>query len=51
VMLKCGLVFERDFVWPEDVLVGRSEEERAGVKYSITRARWLDLVGRGAPRD
>ncbi len=43
VMLKCGLVFERDFVWPEDVLAGHSEEERAGVKYSITRERWLAL--------
>lgn len=50
VMLKCGLLFERDFVWPEDVLAGRSEEERAGVKYSITRARWLGLGGRAAPR-
>jgi RimJ/RimL family protein N-acetyltransferase len=43
VMEKCGLAFERDFVWPEDVLAGRTEEERAGVKYSITRPRWLAL--------
>ena len=50
VMLKCGLVYERDFVWPEDVLAGRSEQERAGVKYSITRARWFELGGRAAPR-
>jgi RimJ/RimL family protein N-acetyltransferase len=50
VMLKCGLAFERDFVWPEDVLAGRPEDERAGVKYSITRARWLGLADRPAPR-
>ena len=48
VMEKCGLAFERHFVWPEDVLAGRSEEERAGVKYSITRARWLELGTRPA---
>ena len=41
VMEKCGLVFERDFVYPEDVIAGRSEEERAAVKYSITRPAWL----------
>jgi RimJ/RimL family protein N-acetyltransferase len=40
VMEKCGLVYERDFVWPEDVLAGRPEEERAGVKYSITLPSW-----------
>jgi RimJ/RimL family protein N-acetyltransferase len=43
VMEKCGLAYERDFVWPEDVLAGRTEDERAGVKYSITRPRWLAL--------
>ena len=48
VMRKCGLVFEREFVWPEDVLAGRPEEERAGVKYSITRVRWLELSSRPA---
>jgi RimJ/RimL family protein N-acetyltransferase len=41
VMEKCGLVYERDFVWPEDVLAGRSKAERAGVKYAITRSCWL----------
>lgn len=41
VMEKCGFVYERDFVWPEDVLAGRSEDERAGVKYSLTLRRWL----------
>ena len=41
VMQKCGLEFERDFVYPEDVLQGRDEAERAAVKYSITRPAWL----------
>jgi RimJ/RimL family protein N-acetyltransferase len=41
VMEKCGLAFECDFVYPEDILAGRSEAERAAVKYSITRRRWL----------
>jgi RimJ/RimL family protein N-acetyltransferase len=41
VMEKCGLAFECDFVYPEDILAGRSEAERAAVKYSITRPRWL----------
>jgi RimJ/RimL family protein N-acetyltransferase len=41
VMEKCGLVFERDFVYPEDVIAGRSEDERAAVKYSITHPAWL----------
>jgi RimJ/RimL family protein N-acetyltransferase len=35
------LAFECDFVYPEDILAGRSEAERAAVKYSITRPRWL----------
>jgi RimJ/RimL family protein N-acetyltransferase len=41
VMEKCGLVFEKAFVYPEDVLAGRADDERAAVKYSITRAAWL----------
>jgi RimJ/RimL family protein N-acetyltransferase len=41
VMRKCGLDFECDFVYPEDVLQGRDEIERAAVKYSITRPAWL----------
>jgi RimJ/RimL family protein N-acetyltransferase len=41
VMQKCGLEFECDFVYPEDVLQGRDETERAAVKYSITRPAWL----------
>jgi RimJ/RimL family protein N-acetyltransferase len=40
VMEKCGLAYECDFVYPEDVLAGRSEGERAAVKYSITRSAW-----------
>ena len=43
VMRKCGLAFERDFVYPEDVIAGRAEHERAAVKYSITRPAWLAL--------
>jgi len=40
VMEKCGLAFEGDFVFPEDILEGRSAEERSAVKYSITRSQW-----------
>ena len=40
VMEKCGLEFEQDFVYPEDVLQGRDESERAAVKYSITFDAW-----------
>jgi RimJ/RimL family protein N-acetyltransferase len=45
VMEKCGLRFERDFTWPQEVLPGRSEQERAGVKYSLTRGQWLAAWG------
>jgi len=41
VMQKCGLDFECDFVYPEDVIQGRDETERAAVKYSITLPAWL----------
>lgn len=40
VMEKCGLRYERDFTFPQDVLEGRRAEERAAVKYSITRSQW-----------
>jgi hypothetical protein len=40
-MHKCGLQFERCFVYPEDVIAGRPEAERAAVKYSVTRSAWL----------
>lgn len=45
VMEKCGLGWERDFEWPEDVMPGRSAAERAGVKYSLTRRQWLPQQG------
>jgi RimJ/RimL family protein N-acetyltransferase len=41
VMQKCGLRYERDFVYPEDVIAGRSERERTAVKYSLGREDWL----------
>jgi RimJ/RimL family protein N-acetyltransferase len=40
VMEKCGLAYECDFVYPEDILAGRSEAERAAVKHSVTRSSW-----------
>jgi RimJ/RimL family protein N-acetyltransferase len=40
VMQKCGLRYECSFVYPEDVIAGRSETERAAVKYSITQSGW-----------
>jgi RimJ/RimL family protein N-acetyltransferase len=43
VMRKCGLEFEKDFVYPDDATPGRSEADRAAVKYSITRADWPAL--------
>ena len=50
VMQKCGLEFERDFEYPEDVIAGRSAAERAAVKYSITRTAWLERQARGTAR-
>jgi len=41
VMEKCGLRRTGAFVYPEDVIAGRAAEERAAVKYAITRAQWL----------
>ena len=40
VMEKCGLEFERDFEYADDVTPGRAPAERAAVKYSITRLQW-----------
>jgi len=40
VMEKCGLAYECGFVYPEDILAGRSEAERAAVKYSVTQSCW-----------
>lgn len=45
VMRKCGLAFECAFVYPEDVLAGRDEHERAAVKYSLARPDWLSRRG------
>ena len=41
VMQKCGLAYERDFIYPEDVIAGRSAQERTAVKYSLGREDWL----------
>ena len=40
VMQKCGLHYAGGFVFPEHVLEDRSESERAGVKYCVTREQW-----------
>ena len=45
VMRKCGLAWECDFVYPEDVLAERNAAERAAVKYSLTRLDWLSRPG------
>jgi len=37
VMEKAGLHFECEFIWPESVLSGWTEEERKGVKYKKER--------------
>jgi RimJ/RimL family protein N-acetyltransferase len=40
VMEKCGLRRVGEFVYAQDVIDGRSEAERAAVKYAITRPEW-----------
>ena len=45
VMEKCGLRYVGDFVYAQDVIAGRSEDERAAVKYVITRSEWLSRQG------
>lgn len=45
VMQKCGLRFAGRFEYPQDVLAGRSVEERAAVKYALTRTEWLSPPG------
>ena len=40
VMEKCGLTFEQNFEYADDVIAGRTPAERAAVKYSITRSQW-----------
>jgi RimJ/RimL family protein N-acetyltransferase len=45
VMQKCGLTRAGEFVFPEDMLHGGSAEERAAVKYVVTRSAWLAQQG------
>lgn len=45
VMEKCGLRLAGDFVYPADVIAGRTPEERAAVLYVITRTEWLSQRG------
>jgi len=41
VMQKIGLRFEKDFVYPADIAFDLKEEERAAVKYSLSRADYI----------
>jgi RimJ/RimL family protein N-acetyltransferase len=45
VMEKCGLRRTATFLYPDDVIPGRSEQERTAVKYSITRRDWRAAAG------
>jgi RimJ/RimL family protein N-acetyltransferase len=45
VMQKCGLRYAAAFLYGEKAIPGRSEEERAAVKYEITRSEWLSQQG------
>jgi RimJ/RimL family protein N-acetyltransferase len=40
VMEKSGLRFEKEFLWGAEVLPDWTEEERRGVKYSLTQRAW-----------
>jgi RimJ/RimL family protein N-acetyltransferase len=40
VMQKCGLRTAGRFEYPQDLIAGRTKEERAAVKYALTRAEW-----------
>jgi RimJ/RimL family protein N-acetyltransferase len=42
VMQKCGLKFETEFVYPEHILRGGTEEQRRAVKYSLRREEWIE---------
>jgi RimJ/RimL family protein N-acetyltransferase len=42
VMQKCGLTLEENFVYPEHILRGGTEDARRAVKYSALRDEWLD---------
>ena len=50
VMEKCGLRRVGEFVYAQDVIDGRSEQERAAVKYAITRPEWDALSRQGISR-
>ena len=45
VMQKCGLRHVGRFEYPQDVIAGRSAEERAAVKYELTRPEWASRTG------
>ncbi|HET9693004.1 MAG TPA: GNAT family N-acetyltransferase [Steroidobacteraceae bacterium] len=45
VMQKCGLRFVGRFEYPQDVIGGGSAEQRAAVKYALTRNEWLSRRG------
>jgi RimJ/RimL family protein N-acetyltransferase len=45
VMQKCGLRLTGRFTYPQDALGAGSDDERAAVKYSITRSEWLARQG------
>ncbi|HET7203044.1 MAG TPA: GNAT family N-acetyltransferase [Steroidobacteraceae bacterium] len=45
VMQKCGLKFAGRFEYAQDVIAGRSAEDRAAVKYELTRTEWLSRRG------
>jgi len=38
VMEKAGLHFECEFIWPESVIPSWTEEERRGVKYTLSKS-------------
>jgi RimJ/RimL family protein N-acetyltransferase len=45
VMEKCGFTHVGDFTYPEDVIAGRSSDERAAVKYVLRRSEWASSQG------
>ena len=48
VMEKCGVQRAGEVVYAADVIGGRSEQERAAVKYVLTRDDWLQQQARSA---
>jgi RimJ/RimL family protein N-acetyltransferase len=45
VMQKCGFAHAGEFVYEQDAIAGRSADERAAVKYVVTRSEWLSQRG------